>query len=100
MSEVVRGELRLPSLGDQGPVLDGHDSGVVDEQVQRPGPRFGEGGHGPEVGQFERPHIHIRAACVGRHLLGDLLAGVCVPYGEGHLRAPAGKRANGLHADT
>ena len=60
--EVVRPDLQLEAV--LGPTLgDGHDAGVVDEDVEVALPGVGEGADGREVGEVERPHLASSRAC-------------------------------------
>ena len=51
--EVVRAELQLEAVLRRA-VRRGHQPGVVDQHVDRVGPRSGERAHGREVGEVER----------------------------------------------
>ena len=94
VAEVVGAELHLEAV--LGALLgDGHDAGVVDEDVEVALPRVGEGVDGGEVGEVEPAHLGLAVdGGGGRLALGD------VADGEHDARAGAAELASGGEADA
>ena len=101
VAEVVGGELALPSAVGELERGDRHHAGVVDQQVQRAGPRGGERRATlGEVDEVDVRHVHVGVAG-GRGDVGrDPVPGGGVADREGDGRAGPGQRACGLHADA
>ncbi len=74
---------------------DGHDPGVVDEDVDRAFPAVGERAHRRQICEIERAHLGITG-----DLRGDPLAFLKVANGEDDMRAGAGEHAGGLQAEA
>jgi hypothetical protein len=55
-AEAVGADLELEAV-DRPAFGHGHDPGVVDQDVERPGPPGGERPHRGEAGQVQRPHL-------------------------------------------
>ena len=98
MAEVVRRELQLPALRRTG-LRQGHDPGVVDQDVQRSVPAIDEGRDRRPVGEVQRCDQDLLVAG-GREVAGGALAGVEITDGEGHLGAGARERSGRLDADA
>jgi hypothetical protein len=89
MTEMVGGELHFVPGRGEGELRQGHHAGIVDEDVQRPGPRAHEAGHRGRIGQVQlRDPQRTRAR---RQLFGDPVrdfpAGLDVAYRQCHLGA-------------
>ena len=72
VAEVVGAELHLEPVG-RLPAGDGHDAGVVDQDVE-PVVSGGETGrerpHRGQIGQVERGHLHVGAGHLGAEAFG------------------------------
>ena len=99
VAKVVGRELELPAVGCQLELGERHHAGVVDEDVQRPGPGAREGGNRGRIGEVERSDLD--GVVAGRILdLGrDEFAGVGVADGEDDGGAGAREGPGGLDAD-
>ena len=62
MTEMVSGELHfIPGRG-AGELRQGHHTGIVDQDVQRPGPRAHEASHRARIGQVKVCDLHTSRA--------------------------------------
>jgi hypothetical protein len=94
VAEVVRADLRLEAVGGAS-LGDGHDAGVVDEQVEVALPGLGERADGREVREVEVAHLG-RAG----HRRRELLAAARVAHGEHDVGAHPGELARSDQADA
>jgi hypothetical protein len=91
VAQMVGGELQLPALGRTLQLRQGHDPGVVHQNVQRPGPAGHEVAHRGLIGE-----VQARDRDLGAELGGDLLPRSHVPDRERHLSPGAGQGPGSL----
>jgi hypothetical protein len=89
MTEMVSGELHFIAGRGAGELRQGHHTGVVDQDVQRPAPGAHKAGHRGRIGQIQRCDLH--PCRPGRQLFGDLVgnfsAGRQIAHRQRHLGA-------------
>ena len=101
MAEIVCGELHLAALGGPCQLGQGHDAGVVDQHMHRPGPEPGsEVPDRRRVGDVEGRGLHSRIPGGFSDLGCDPAAGVEPSHTENDVGACGGQRTCGLHADA
>ena len=100
VAEVVGRELQLPALGRELPVGQPHHGGVVDEQVQRPGPSPRRTRRPSPVGEIEPADVNGGVARRGGDVGGGPFAGLGVAHGERDVGARARERPRRLDADA
>jgi hypothetical protein len=95
VAEIIGTELKFVALGGCPPVRHGHDSGVVDQNVQRARPCPDERADRVEVGQVERGGLDLSGEFAGQSAGRGR-----VPGRDGHLGAGRGQGARRLPADA
>jgi hypothetical protein len=100
VAEVIGGELEFVPLGAEPKFGDGHDAGVVDQDVQRAGVVLDQAVDRGAVEQVQLRHRDRLVGGAGADVGGDALGRSQVACGDERLGAGRGQRAGGLHADT
>ena len=100
MPEVIRAELQLEVVRGDGPPRWAHDSGVVDEQVQRTVVALAEFADGCHVGEVDVPDLDVGAGYPVADVVGRLLAALDVAARDHDASPVPGQLGCGRSADS